>query len=102
MTQVMPALDAAPPAVLDEIHPADLAATARSTAITSAVIVVGTCVLAWLSLFFVDSTTQIAAIWPANGLTMALLMISRSRKAWPAYLASMAVGLLAANLLSSE
>ena len=57
--------------------------------------------LARLALFFVSQPSGVTAVWPANGLTLAALMLTR-RRYWPALILSAYVANGAANLLAGR
>jgi integral membrane sensor domain MASE1 len=57
--------------------------------------------LARLALFFVSQPSGVTAVWPANGLTLAALMLCR-RRYWPALVLSAYAANGAANLLAGR
>ena len=57
--------------------------------------------LARLSLLFILKEQNIAAIWPANGLILGILMVTRRRQ-WPIWLLCTMIGSTAGNLFTSR
>jgi PAS domain S-box-containing protein len=57
--------------------------------------------MAWGGIILAHASGQIYAIWPANGLLLAVLLKARPRQ-WPAYLLCGFTATIAANLLTGE
>jgi PAS domain S-box-containing protein len=74
----------------------------RSPVLTAVAVGLGYFVLARLALQFVAEAAEVAAIWPANGLTLGAMIVARRRRDWGWLLLATVVANVAANIMGGR